>query len=69
MTVDGDDAATEHSVLFVYYSYTQQTKKVVEAMAEVLRRRNADVTLAAIELTDPRYAARFNEFPMPHLLP
>jgi flavodoxin len=60
------DSATRPSVLFVYFTYTQQTQKVVEAMAEVLRDRGCDVTLAAIEFTDPRYAARFKEFPMSH---
>jgi hypothetical protein len=54
------------SVLFVYFSYTQQTLKVVEAMGEVLRGRGCDVNLAAIGFTDPRYADRFKEFPMPH---
>jgi flavodoxin len=54
------------SILFVYFSYTKQTLKVVEAMAEVLRGRGCDVTLAAIGFTDPRYAGRFGEFPMPH---
>ncbi len=33
--------------------------------AEVLRGRGCDVTLAAIEFTDPRYARRFSQFPMP----
>ena len=51
------------SVLFVYFTYTQQTLKVVEAMSEVLRGRGCDVNLAAIEFTDPRYAGRFKEFP------
>jgi menaquinone-dependent protoporphyrinogen IX oxidase len=54
------------SVLFVYFTYTQQTLKVVEAMSEVLRGRGCDVNLAAIGFTDPRYADRFREFPMPH---
>jgi hypothetical protein len=54
------------SVLFVYYTYTQQTLKVIEAMSEVLRGRGCDVKLAAIGFTDPRYADRFKEFPMPH---
>ncbi len=35
-------------------------------MAEVLRGRGCDVQLAAIEFTDPRYAGRFQEFPIPH---
>jgi hypothetical protein len=54
------------SVLFVYYSYTKQTLKVVETMAGVLRERGSDVALAGIEFTDPRYADRFKTFPMPH---
>ncbi len=59
------DPAAKPSVLFVYYTYTQQTRKVTEAMAEVLRASSCDVTLAAIEFTDPRYAKRFSQFPMP----
>ncbi len=53
------DLATRPSVLFVYFTYTNQTRKVIDAMAEVLRGRDVDVTLAAIEFTDPRYAGRF----------
>jgi hypothetical protein len=34
-------------------------------MAGVLRDRGCDPHLAAIEFTDPRYAKRFKEFPMP----
>ncbi len=58
--------ATKPSVLFVYYTYTQQTLKVVEAMAEVLEGRGCEVRQAGIEFTEPRYAKRFTEFPMPH---
>jgi hypothetical protein len=50
------DFATRPSVLFVYFTYTNQTRKVIDAMAEVFRGRDFDVTLAAIEFTDPRYA-------------
>jgi menaquinone-dependent protoporphyrinogen IX oxidase len=57
---------TKPRVLFVYFTYTKQTLKVTEAMAEVLRERGCEVQLAAIELTDKRYTARFHEFPMPH---
>jgi menaquinone-dependent protoporphyrinogen IX oxidase len=60
------DSARKPSVLFVYFTYTQQTLKVVEAMADVLRSRGCEVTLAAIEFTEPRYTGRFKEFPMPH---
>jgi flavodoxin len=60
------DQAKKPSVLLVYYSYTQQTFRVVEAMAEVFRNRGADVVFAAIEFTDPRYAEKFKVFPMRH---
>jgi hypothetical protein len=60
------DATAKPSVLFVYFTDTNQTPKVIDAMTEVLQSRDVDVTLAAIEFTDPRYAARFQEFPMPH---
>jgi multimeric flavodoxin WrbA len=60
------DSATKPSALFVYYTYTQQTIKVLEAMSEVLRDRGCEVSLASIEFTDPRYEDRFKEFPMPH---
>jgi len=64
-----DDAAPQASggpALFVYYSYTGQTKKVLDVMAAVLRERGCDVQLASIIFTDPRYVHRFAEFPMPH---
>jgi hypothetical protein len=54
------------SVLFVYYTYSQQTGLVVESMADVLRARGCDVRLAKIEFTDPRYAKRFAQFPLRH---
>lgn len=57
--------ASKPKVLFVYYTYTKQTLKVVEAMSEVLHDRHCDVKLAKIDLTDSRYAARFHQFPMP----
>lgn len=60
------ESATKPSVLFVYYTYTNQTRKVIDAMAEVLRGHGCDVQLGAIEFIDPRYKARFKEFPMPH---
>jgi menaquinone-dependent protoporphyrinogen IX oxidase len=54
-------------VLFVYYTYTQQTLKIIEAMSEVLSDRGCEVQQAAIELTDSRYAKRFSAFPFRHL--
>ncbi|MGZ6563345.1 MAG: flavodoxin family protein [Solirubrobacteraceae bacterium] len=61
-----DASATAPRVLFVYFTYTQQSLKVAEAMAEVLRRRGCDVHLAAIELTDSRWSERFTRFPLRH---
>jgi hypothetical protein len=54
------------SILFVYYTYSQQTLLVVESMAGILRERGCDVQLARIEFTDPRYAKRFAQFPLRH---
>jgi hypothetical protein len=54
-------------VLFVYYTYSQQTLSVVEAMAGVLRQRGCDVHTAEIDFTDPRYAGRFSRFPFRHV--
>jgi hypothetical protein len=61
-----DVRVTGPVVLFVYFSYTQQSLKVAEAMAEVLRERGCDARLARIELTDSRYADRFTRFPLRH---
>ena len=36
-------------VLFVYYTYTQQTRKVVDAMAKAFRERGCDVHEAPID--------------------
>ena len=54
--------ATGPRVLFVYFTYTQQSLKVAEAMADVLRERGCDVRLAGIELTDSRYASGLRDF-------
>src|SRR3954463_15310934 len=59
-------AKRKPSILFVYFTYTNQTLKVVEAMAEVFERRGCEVHRALIEFHDPRYAKRFETFPMPH---
>ncbi|MCH9667523.1 MAG: flavodoxin family protein [Actinomycetia bacterium] len=56
-------------VLLLYYSYTGQSRKVLEAAGEVFRERGYDVTEAPIEFTDPRYAERFSRFPMRKVWP
>jgi hypothetical protein len=58
---------TAPRVLFVYYTFSQQTHAVVEAMAKVLRERGCDVALAKIEFTEPRYQERFTTFPFRHV--
>src|SRR5947209_1015818 len=58
--------ATRARVLFVYFTYTQQNPRVVEAMADALRERGCEVDQALIEFTDKRYAERFSRFPMKH---
>jgi len=57
---------TNPRVLLVYYTYTEQSRMVAEAMAAVFRDRGCDVDLAAIEFTDSRYAERFSRFPLRH---
>jgi menaquinone-dependent protoporphyrinogen IX oxidase len=57
--------AAKPKVLFVYFTYTKQTLKVLEAMTQVFRDHGCEVEHAAIDLTDSRYTARFHEFPMP----
>lgn len=51
-------------ILLLYYSYTGQSLKVLEAAAEVFRERGYDVDKAPITFTDPRYSERFSRFPM-----
>lgn len=59
MNAEGNPA-----VLFAYFTYTNQTKKVLDPIAEALRGHGCDVTFARIELTDPRYEKRFEAFPL-----
>ena len=62
----GGGKATGPKVLFVYFTCTQQSLKVAEAMAGVLRERGCDVRLAGIELRDSRWSERFTRFPLRH---
>ena len=56
-------------VLLLYYTFTGQSLKVLEAAAEVFRERGCVVETAEIEFTDPRYAERFSRFPMRRVWP
>jgi hypothetical protein len=53
-------------VLLVYYSHTQQAKRVADVVIEVLQARGYDVSQASIEFTDPRYVEKFSRFPFKH---
>ena len=69
--VDGVDVAQTPDrsprVLLLYYSYTGQARKVLEAAGEVFREKGCEVHTAPIQFTDPRYAERFSRFPMTHV--
>jgi menaquinone-dependent protoporphyrinogen IX oxidase len=56
-------------VLLLYYTYTGQALKVLEAAGEVFRERGCEVQKAEIEFTDRRFAERFSRFPMRHVWP
>ena len=56
-------------VLLLYYTYTGQSLKVLEAAGEVFRERGCDVDMAPIQFTDRRYAERFSRFPLRRVWP
>src|SRR3954449_9808732 len=52
--------------LILSYSYTGQSLRVSDVMADTLRARGFDVQTAAIEFTDARYAKPFSRLPLRH---
>lgn len=56
-------------VLLLYYSYTGQSSRVLEAAGETFRERGCEVHKAPIEFTDQRFSKRFSRFPMRHVWP
>jgi menaquinone-dependent protoporphyrinogen IX oxidase len=66
VTSASEVGAAKPRVLLVYYTYTQQSLRVVEAMADVLRERGCDVRQAGIEFIDKRWAERFSRLPLRH---
>lgn len=68
MTEHVEGAATPR-VLLVYYSYTGQSQRVLQAVGQVLGERGATVTEARLEFTDPRHAGPFARFPMRRVWP
>ena len=58
---------TKPRVLIVYFTYTKQSGRVVDAIAEELEVRGCEVTKAPIEFTDERYLpGLFSQFPLKH---
>src|SRR5262245_11713983 len=51
---------TKPRILFVYYTFSRQTGRVVDAMAEALTARDCEVTTAPLEFTDHRFGPRFS---------
>lgn len=50
--------------LLVYYTFSQQTGRVAEVMAEALAAKGCDITKGALEFTDPHWSERFSKVPM-----
>jgi len=54
------NAEAKPKILFVYYTFSRQTGRVVDAMADELTERGCAVTRAALEFTDERFGERFS---------
>jgi menaquinone-dependent protoporphyrinogen IX oxidase len=58
---------TKPKVLIVYFTYTKQSGRVVDAIAKELEARGCLVTSAPIEFTDQRWLPKlFSQFPLKH---
>jgi menaquinone-dependent protoporphyrinogen IX oxidase len=64
---DSEQNERRPRVLLLYYTYTGQALKVLQAAAEVFGERGYEVHHAAIEFTDNRFAEPFSRFPMRHM--
>ena len=63
-------SAEQHpKVLFVHYTFSQQTGRVVDAMANAATARGYDVTKAALEFPDPKYGKHLTGVPMHRPMP
>jgi flavodoxin len=56
-------------VLIVYFSLTQQSGRVAEALAHALTARGCEATTAFIEFTDERWLPKLSQFPMKRPFP
>ena len=55
---------THPTALVVYYTFSQQTGRVANAVSEALAANGYGVTTSAIEFTDSRWGKLFSELPM-----
>ena len=58
------EAQAKPAVLVVYWTFSKQTERVADVVAQTLEARGADVIKARIEFTDKRWAKRFEKVPM-----
>ena len=56
----------DRKVLVVYFSLTDQSARVAEAMTQARAARGCDVAKARIEFTDERWGPKLAQFPMRH---
>jgi hypothetical protein len=61
-------ADTKPRALVVYFTFSQQTGRVAEVMAEALGEKGYDVSSAPLEFTDPHYSKIFSK-PVPMSTP
>ncbi|MBS9535243.1 flavodoxin family protein [Mycobacterium sp. M1] len=69
-----DDTGTQPDgrpprILLLYYSYSGQSRKMLQAAGEVFAERGCEVVEAPIEFTDPQYSPRFAQFPLHRVWP
>jgi menaquinone-dependent protoporphyrinogen IX oxidase len=57
---------SQPSVLIVYFSLTQQTSRVAEAIAGAFQEHGCTPVLARVLFTDDRWVPRLSQFPMKH---
>ena len=59
-------SAAQPRILFVYFTYTEQTLKIVEAMSDVFRERGCDVDPRPNRPDQHSLRGALPDFPMPH---
>jgi flavodoxin len=63
------NAGRQPKILFVYYTLSRQTGRVVDAMAAAATARGCGVTTALIDFTDEKWTRHLTGVPMKHPMP